>query len=311
MAEDGFKVLLVEDSRTQALRFQFMLEANGFEAVVATNGLEALEKLKDDYYPIIITDWVMPEMDGVELCRTIRRRTFDGYVFIFLVTSKDDPNDIVAGLQAGADDYLTKPVSELELMARLNTAKRIIELERSLKKRNDEVLHLSVTDALTEVHNRSYFNTHCPSFIARAARSRKPVSCMICDVDHFKKVNDTYGHLAGDKVLQAFAACLKKELRQELDLLVRYGGEEFVVVLSDTDSESAVVAANRMRQAIESLRIEWGTDILQVTASFGAVSYAPRPMDQLLTVEQLMAAADECLYQAKDAGRNCVRNVRL
>jgi diguanylate cyclase (GGDEF)-like protein len=309
--QEQFKVLLVEDSRTQALRFQFMLEAHGFEAVVASNGLEALEHLKREYFPIIITDWVMPEMDGVELCQTIRSRKYDGYVFIFLVTSKDDPNDIVAGLQAGADDYLTKPVSELELMARLNTAKRIIDLERSLKKRNEEVLHLSVTDALTEVHNRSYFNTQCPSFIARSVRSRKPVSCMICDVDHFKNVNDTYGHLAGDRVLQAFAACLKQQVRQGLDLLVRYGGEEFVFVLSDTDSEGSLIAAERMRQSIEQLSIDWEGQTIEITASFGVVTYLPQTIGHLLSVEQLMAAADQALYSAKEAGRNCVRHVTL
>nr|WP_320049607.1 diguanylate cyclase [uncultured Desulfuromonas sp.] len=306
-----FKVLLVEDSRTQALRFQFMLQTHGFEAVVVGNGREALDRLKQEYFPIIITDWVMPEMDGVELCQAIRSRKYDGYVFIFLVTSKDDPDDIVAGLQAGADDYLTKPVSELELMARLNTAKRVIDLERSLKKRNEEVLHLSVTDALTEVHNRSYFNTQCPSFIARAVRSREPVSCMICDVDHFKQVNDTYGHLAGDRVLQVFAGCLKEQVRQGLDLLVRYGGEEFVVILSDTDSEGAITAAERMRQSIAQLSIPWEGNTISITASFGVVSYQPASMAHLLSVEQLMSAADEALYSAKEAGRNCIRHVVL
>ena len=304
-----FKVLLVEDSRTQALRFQFMLQTHGFEAVVVGNGREALDRLKQEYFPIIITDWVMPEMDGVELCQAIRSRKYDGYVFIFLVTSKDDPDDIVAGLQAGADDYLTKPVSELELVARLNTAKRVIDLERSLKKRNEEVLHLSVTDALTEVHNRSYFNTQCPSFIARAVRSREPVSCMICDVDHFKQVNDTYGHLAGDRVLQVFAGCLKEQVRQGLDLLVRYGGEEFVVILSDTDSEGAITAAERMRQSITQLSIPWEENTISITASFGVVSYQPASMAHLLSVEQLMSAADEALYSAKEAGRNCIRHV--
>lgn len=311
MTDNGFKVLLVEDSRTQALRLQFILQANGFEAVVATNGLEALEKLANDYYPIIITDWVMPEMDGAELCKTIRMRQFDGYVFIFLVTSKDDPADIVAGLEAGADDYLTKPVSELELIARLSTAKRVIELERSLKKRNEEVLHLSVTDALTKINNRSYFNTHCPAIITRAARAGHSVSGIICDVDHFKKVNDTYGHLAGDRILEEFAACLKGLVRVDLDLLVRYGGEEFVIMLPETDAAMAVVVAERMRQAIEDLRVPWEDDILKVTASFGVVTYSPTKQEKQVTVEVFMTVADNCLYEAKGDGRNCVRNALL
>lgn len=311
MAENGFKVLLVEDSRTQALRLQFILQANGFEAVVATNGIEALEKLSNDYYPIIITDWVMPEMDGAELCQTIRMRQFDGYVFIFLVTSKDDPADIVAGLEAGADDYLTKPVSELELIARLSTAKRVIELERSLKKRNEEVFHLSVTDALTKINNRSYFNTHCPAFIARAARVGHSVSGIICDVDHFKKVNDTYGHLAGDRVLEEFSACLKGLVRVDLDLLVRYGGEEFVVMLPETDAATAVVVAERMRQAIEALRVPWEDGTLKVTASFGVVTYSPTGQEKQVAVEEFMMIADNCLYKAKGDGRNCVRNALL
>lgn len=311
MAENGFKVLLVEDSRTQALRLQFILQANGFEAVVATNGLEALEKLSNDYYPIIITDWVMPEMDGAELCKTIRMRQFDGYVFIFLVTSKDDPADIVAGLEAGADDYLTKPVSELELIARLSTAKRVIELERSLQKRNEEVLHLSVTDALTKIHNRSYFNTHCPAMIARAARAGHSLSGIICDVDHFKKVNDTYGHLAGDRVLEEFSGCLKGLVRVDLDLLVRYGGEEFVVMLPETDAAAAVAVAERMRQAIEALRVPWEDGVLEVTASFGVVTYVPKGQGTKVSVDEFMMIADNCLYQAKGDGRNCIRNALL
>ncbi len=306
-AENELKVLLVEDSRTQALRMQFILQSNGYAADVAVNGREAIEKLRDNYYPIIITDWVMPEMDGEELCRTIRQGEFGGYIFIFLVTSKDSPEDIVAGLDAGADDYLTKPVAELELVARLNTAKRIIELERSLMKRNEEVLHLSVTDALTKVHNRSYFNSQCPAFITRASRSGLPLSALICDVDHFKKVNDTYGHLAGDLVLQNFAACLQTQVRTDVDLLVRYGGEEFVVLLSDTNSQQAQEVAERMRQAVESIQHRWEGDVLQVTASFGVTTYAPSGGTEIVTVEQLMISADDCLYQAKGSGRNCIR----
>lgn len=310
-AAEELKVLLVEDSRTQALRMQFILQNNGYAADVAVNGREALEKLHEHYYPIIITDWVMPEMDGEQLCRTIRQGQFDGYVFIFLVTSKDSPEDIVAGLEAGADDYLTKPVAELELIARLNTARRIIELERSLLKRNEEVLHLSVTDALTKVHNRSYFNTHCPAFITRAVRSGQPLSALICDVDHFKKVNDTYGHLAGDMVLQNFASCLKKQVRTDVDLLVRYGGEEFVVLLPDSNSQQAQEVGERMRQAVENLSHRWEGKQLTVTASFGVATYVPASHDEAVTVEQLMIAADDCLYQAKGAGRNCVKAVVL
>ena len=311
MTENKFKILLVEDSRTQALRLQFILQAHGFESDVAINGREALEKLNEKYYPIIITDWVMPVMDGEELCRTVRARPFDGYVFIFLVTSKDDPADIVAGLEAGADDYLTKPVSELELIARLSTAKRIIDLERSLKKRNEEVLHLSVTDALTHIHNRSYYNSHCPAYITRAQRSGQPISGVMCDIDHFKKVNDTYGHLAGDEVLKAFAAALKGVLRTDVDLLVRYGGEEFVVLLPETDADTAEVVAERMRDTIEALRVHYEGATLKVTSSFGVVTYVPSGQEQQVTVEQLMMVADDCLYQAKREGRNCVRSAAL
>ena len=311
MAENEFKILLVEDSRTQVLRLQFMLQSHGFDSDVAINGREALEKLNDEYYPIIITDWVMPEMDGEELCRTIRARSFDGYVFIFLVTSKDDPADIVAGLEAGADDYLTKPVMELELIARLSTAKRVIELERSLKKRNEEVLHLSVTDALTNIHNRSYYNSHFPAYITRAMRSGHHLSVVMCDIDHFKKVNDTYGHLAGDAVLKAFAGCLKGLMRVDVDLLVRYGGEEFVALLPETNADAAVVVAERMRKAIVALIVNFEGEALDVTASFGVGTYVPTGQDQQVTVEQMMMVADDCLYQAKREGRNCVRSAML
>lgn len=307
MTNESINILIVEDSQTQALRLKIILEEQGYRIAVGRNGREGLELIQKDFFPIVITDWIMPEMDGFEFCQTVRSMEFPGYVYIILLTAKDSRNDIIAGLEAGADDYLIKPVDEAELAARLNTAKRIINLEHSLRKRNEEIARLSITDPLTKTYNRRYLNEHLPATIKRASRYNHPLSVILCDIDHFKKVNDTYGHQAGDRVLEEFARCLRQFIRDDADWLARYGGEEFFIVLPETDLEGALKAAERFRVTISETPVLTDAGTIEITASFGAASVNFEKSQGIVgqrTGECLIAAADECLYRAKEEGRN-------
>jgi diguanylate cyclase (GGDEF)-like protein len=299
-----FEVMLVEDSRTQALKFQIMLESHGYHVTVAQNGLEAMNMLLNSQTSIVISDWIMPEMDGSELCRAIRKHDFGNYLYIILLTAKDSKNDIIEGLEAGADDYLTKPVDEAELIARLTTAERVIRLESSLKKRNREIALLSITDPLTKCFNRGYLNDNLPKAVKRAIRYQQKLSIIMCDIDHFKPVNDQYGHQAGDIVLKAVVTVLNSLLRKDIDWMARYGGEEFVVVLPETDLNGATIAAERFRSRISQLVTPIEGNDIQITASFGIAAITHENDKSYLTTDDLIKAADRCLYQAKDRGRN-------
>jgi len=313
-------ILLVEDSQTQALKFKLMLESRGYRVTLAKNGLEAMSLLMQHPVSIVISDWVMPEMDGRELCQAIRQHDFENYVYIILLTAKDAKHDIIEGLEAGADDYMVKPVDDAELIARLSTARRIISLEASLKQRNQEIALLSITDPLTRVFNRGYLNAHLPKVLKRAQRYQLPLSLLITDIDHFKVVNDRYGHQVGDQVLKAFADVLAGALRRDLDWIARYGGEEFIIVLSETDYSGAEAVTERLRRMTGEMTIQTHRGDIRIEASFGVVSIenhsndsgsSNRPPElqlaspEVLTTENLIDRADQCLYQAKEAGRNC------
>ncbi len=300
-------ILIIEDSRTQAMQLQFIVEELGYGTVVAQNGMQGLELLQKGFSPIVITDWMMPEMDGFQFCQTVRQQNFPGYVYIIILTAKDTKNDIITGLEAGADDYLIKPVDKAELAARLNTAKRIITLEHSLRKRNEEIALLSVTDPLTKIYNRRYLNEHLPAALAYTSRYNHPLSLMIADIDFFKGINDRYGHLTGDRVLEAFARSLKQCIREDLDWMARYGGEEFVIVLPETNVSGAHNAAERYRRRIAETALLTEPEPISITASFGVASFYPSGDGRQITPDALIEAADQCLYRAKKEGRNrCV-----
>ncbi len=315
MKKGPIDILIVEDSQTQALRLQLILEQKGYRTATANNGREGLEMIQNYFFPIVITDWIMPEMDGFEFCKTIRAKEFPGYVYIILLTAKDSKKDTIAGLEGGADDYIVKPVDEAELVARLNTAKRIISLEYSLKKQNEEIARLSITDPLTKTYNRGYLNEHLPRAVKQAFRYNHPLSIVICDIDFFKDVNDSYGHQVGDQVLIKFAQILQQTIREGVDWVARYGGEEFVIVLPETDMCGAMKAAERYRLMIlgtpfpynDLSKLGIGNKGIKITASFGAASVIPPNKGREVSMEEMIAAADQSLYQAKREGRNrCV-----
>lgn len=301
--EENFSILIVDDDSISRRLLERILINRGYKVTAAKDGDEALRILDKEFFPMILTDWIMPRIDGLELCRQVRRRPLPGYVFLILITAKDAKEDIIAGLEAGADDYLTKPFNQAELTARLNTGRRIINLERSLRKANQEIRILSITDPLTGCFNRLYLNEFLPQELKRAKRYIHPLSMILCDIDHFKSVNDTFGHQAGDVVLREFVKTINELIRDRVDWVARFGGEEFLVILPETPHGGAVQLAERIREHVAAKTFLAEAQSMAITASFGLTSYDPLD-GEAVSPELLIARADACLYKAKREGRN-------
>ena len=297
-------ILLAEDDPVTRMLMTRFLKKAGYEVDAVANGSEALDRMTRRYYPMLVTDWEMPEMDGVTLCKAVRNMQMDGYVYALLLTALDSKEHIIAGLEAGADDYLIKPVHEPELIARLNAGRRILNLEHSLRVANQRNRILSITDALTGAYNRRYLMEQLPRELDRCRRYAYPLSVLMCDIDRFKQINDTRGHAAGDDVLQQFAARVQKSIRTPSDWVSRYGGEEFLIVLPQTEQEGAMAVAEKIRTLISSTLFATCSGDLAATASFGVASTGPSGPDISLTVDALIRCADECMYRSKQQGRD-------
>jgi two-component system, cell cycle response regulator len=297
-------ILLAEDDPVTRMLMTRLLRKAGYEVDAVADGTEALDKMTARYYPLLVTDWEMPGMDGVALCRAVRNMRLDGYVYTLLLTARDAKEHIIAGLEAGADDYLIKPLYEPELIARLNTGRRILALEHSLRAANHRNRILSITDALTGAYNRRYLKEQLPREIERCRRYAYPLSVIMCDIDHFKNINDEAGHAAGDEVLQQFVARVQEAIRTNSDWLARYGGEEFLIVLPQTCLSAALVVAEKIRSIIVSAPFLTNMVETQVTASFGIAATGPQGPDLTLRVDSLIKYADQCLYRAKQEGRD-------
>jgi diguanylate cyclase (GGDEF)-like protein len=297
-------ILLAEDDPVTRMLMTRFLKNAGYEVDAVSNGSEALDRMTKRYYPMLVTDWEMPEMDGVALCKAVRNMQLDGYVYALLLTARDAKEHIIAGLEAGADDYLVKPVHEPELIARLNAGRRILNLEHSLRAANHRNRILSITDALTGAYNRRYLMEQLPREVERCRRYAYPLSVLMCDLDHFKLINDQHGHAAGDDVLQQFAARAQRSIRSNSDWIARYGGEEFLIVLPETAHADGVFVAEKIRALMQDTPFNTRTGNTIVTASFGVASTGPNGPDLALKVETMIRTADECLYSSKLAGRN-------
>ena len=302
--EPSSTILLAEDDPVTRMLMTRFLKKAGYEVDAVANGSQALDKMTLRYYPVLVTDWEMPEMDGIALCKAVRNMQLDGYVYALLLTARDSKDNIIAGLEAGADDYLVKPVHEPELIARLNAGRRILNLEHSLRVANQRNRILSITDALTGSYNRRYLMEQLPRELERCRRYAYPLSVLMCDIDHFKQINDERGHTAGDDVLQQFTARAQKSIRSNSDWVARYGGEEFIIVLPETPFEGAMAVAEKIRNVIAATPFSTRMGDAAVTASFGVVSTGPNGPDLLLKVDAMIKSADECLYRSKQEGRN-------
>lgn len=302
-AKNTTNLLLVEDEPTQQMLMERLLSRVGYAVDVASNGEDALQMIKTGKYQLVLTDWEMPGMDGVTLCRLVREANLPS-VYILLLTSHGAVTDAVAGLRAGANDFIRKPADETELVARLEAGRRVVLLEQSLRDANTQIERLSVTDPLLGIFNRRHLHERLPLEAARARRYGQSLSVVMLDLDHFKKINDTYGHQTGDAVLQHAVALTRRALRQS-DWVARYGGEEFVIVLPDTQLLGAYAVAERMRRLCADTAVQLADTQLVVTASFGVATIdgvAPSNEDG----EAMLRQADEALYESKRAGRNRV-----
>ncbi|MGD1048519.1 MAG: diguanylate cyclase [Candidatus Krumholzibacteriaceae bacterium] len=302
-----YHVLVAEDHPALRKQLEFMLTKAGFAVTTAENGRRALELMRERFFPIVVTDWMMPEMDGVELCRSIREASSTGYVYIVLLTAKSSKDDIVTGLQAGADDFLSKPYHPAELIARLNTAKRILGLEQCLKRVNEETKIISITDPLTGAYNRTYLNDRLPQEIRRARKYARSLSLIMSDIDNFKRINDGYGHPAGDRALRTFVESINAVIRVDCDWIARYGGDEFLIVLPETSPAGGGAAAERFARIVSEKAMIFGAESIPVAASFGVTGFDLVPPQQDISQDALIALADKALYRAKREQRGGVR----
>ncbi len=300
-----WRVLIAEDDSVTRALLKKTLQNLGFEVEAVEDGDQALQCLRKKHFPFLITDWNMPGISGAALCTAVRKMKTDGYVYIIMVTAEEAREKLIEGLEAGADDYLRKPFHTGELSARLNTGKRILELERRLLEANNRIAALSETDELTGAYNRRYLTRQLPNELERADRYGRPLSVIICDIDHFKKVNDTYGHHVGDQVLRVFANLLADLVRDKVDWVVRLGGEEFAVILPETRFPYAQAVGERLRKMVAGRELTFGESAFSITASFGVTAFHPDESVKPLP-EELITFADSFLYACKDGGRNRV-----
>jgi diguanylate cyclase (GGDEF)-like protein len=312
----GFKlrVLVVDDDRSTRMLIEAMLKSAGHHVATAATGVEALQKIKTERPQLVITDWVMPEMDGITLCREIRARSDVSDVYVIIVTAHEMPGKLVEAFEAGADDYIVKPITPKMFLARLRAGQRVVQLQEELAADRDQLAHYSaelssanerlqqqaLTDALTGLPNRRFAMDRVAQEWALSQRGERTLSCLMIDVDHFKRINDNFGHQVGDEALRLIADTLRQSARAQ-DVVCRYGGEEFMVICPDTKLADAFKCAERMRLSVESkkLKLQGGTE-LKMTISIGVAE----KVEPIASVEKLLVRADNNLYAAKEAGRN-------
>ncbi|HTU66120.1 MAG TPA: diguanylate cyclase [Steroidobacteraceae bacterium] len=299
-------VLVVDDDEIVREQLAALLGEAGFDVRVAKTGAEALAIFDQEPCRIVLSDWEMPDMDGVALCRNIRGRRLQSYTYVLMHTVRRTKRDVVAGLTAGADDYVVKGAPPEELLARLAVGRRITGLEHTLRATNLENRRLAFTDSLTGAYNRRFLMKHLPREYERSRRHQHPLAALVCDLDHFKLVNDGYGHAAGDAVLIEVTRRMTDALRSS-DWVVRAGGEEFVVVLPETDLDGALVVAEKIRAEIAAHPVAAGTVSVPITMSVGYSAVLTEEELDRYSFDELLRTADARLYDAKLDGRNRVK----
>ncbi len=297
------RVLIADDSMISRRLLEAALHKWGYDVVAVTDGTEAWECLKGEDPPrIAILDWMMPGLSGPDVCRRVRQNAGDRYTYILLVTSRSHKEDLIQGMEAGADDYITKPFDQNELEVRLGPGRRIVELQDALLAAQAALREQATKDALTGIWNRGTILDIMGRELSRSGRSGTPLGIALVDLDHFKSVNDRFGHIAGDTVLRETARRMKS-LCRNYDSIGRYGGEEFLLVLPGCDAEAARRQAERLREDLEAAPISLEDVSLPLTASFGVTSLIPNGRTEPSTV---LRTADNAMYGAKQNGRNQV-----
>ena len=295
------RILIAEDDFVSRKVMIALLQKQGYEVLLTVNGAEAWAAMQQPDAPkLAILDWMMPEMDGIEACRCIRRLETDQPPYIIMLTSKDEKSNIITGLEAGANDYLTKPYDAGELRARIEVGRRMVEMQAALGESRAALAHQATHDPLTGMLNRRAILDQLHKELARVGRNCNALAVGICDIDHFKQVNDTYGHQAGDELLCGLAQVLSDNLRR-YDSVGRMGGEEFLVITPMKARTDSISLFDRLCMWIAERKITTRRGVLSVTVSIG-VAYANAGS----AVDEILEAADTALYRAKDQGRNCV-----
>lgn len=301
-----FRIVVVDDDAAIRRLILFYLRKNGFDVTECTDGAEGRDFLFKHSWDLAVLDRRLPDIDGIELCRELKQKRDFRNRYIIVLTGDDEKEDKLEGFDLGADDYVTKPFQPDELMARIRAAKRIVDLQKELMESNRQLALLSITDGLTQLYNHRYFQEEFAKEFEEARRYEQPLSLALIDIDFFKKVNDTYGHAAGDEVLKAVSQTLAGSVRSS-DTAARYGGEEFAVIMPQTDLEDGRAFAEKIRTMVEAQEIDTAAGRVPVTVSIGVASI---PYSQIQTPIAMVDAADKALYRAKANGRNQVHYER-
>ncbi|MGD9209788.1 MAG: diguanylate cyclase [Desulfobacteraceae bacterium] len=295
------KILIAEDDLTSRMMLDGILKKWGFSTILANDGEQAWDLMRSSEAPqIAILDWQMPAMSGVEVCRKLHQLDRPSPPYLILLTSRGEKKDIVTGLEAGANDYISKPYDNEELLARIRVGERMVKLQMELLELNRALLHESMHDPLTGILNRRAIIQTLEKEISRAKRDEKPLSIGLCDIDMFKRINDTYGHNIGDDVLCGFTKLVQNKLRN-YDHFGRYGGEEFLIVLPGSTGTKEENLYERICRQISDNEIMTGKGGIAVTVSIGVAAYYG-----LESLQELLTVADIHLYKAKEHGRNRV-----
>jgi diguanylate cyclase (GGDEF)-like protein len=299
------RVLVVDDDDLVRARLTALLRNADFDVESAGSGEDALRIMAQRQCQVLLTDWQMPDMDGLSLCRIVRNEHNESYVYVLMLTVRDSKEDVLTGLAAGADDYVVKSAPVEEILARLEVARRITHVEHSLRSSNRENRRLSVTDPLTGAHNLRFLMKNLPRELSRAQRYGHPLAVLSCDIDRFKQINDAFGHEVGNEVLRAFVARAESCIRSGSDWLARAGGDEFLIVLPETNAIGANRVAQKLHQVFARFPVSTQSGPVKFTASIGVTAVDPEhDLKDASKIEDILRAADRGLYASKKLGGN-------
>ncbi len=302
MTDSSGRVLVVDDNELIRRLATALLAKKNYEIATATNGMSALSRAAGFDPDVILLDVMMPEMDGFECCRRLKAHAATRDIPVVMVSSNTDAIDKIKGLETGAADYIVKPFDYGELLARVATQVKMKRLLDELEKKNELLQEMVKKDSLTNLYNHRYFHERLSDEFSLCRGRQEALSCLVCDIDHFKNINDTFGHQAGDTILQSLASVFRELLRRD-DVAGRYGGEEFAFILPRTGTDEAAVQAEQIRCQVEKTHFNFSGTAVNVTVSVGGACY---PAVHAQTSSELIRLADNALYAAKQRGRNTV-----